>query len=156
MGTPNRLRAVLNDVMRALILSLFVSAVAPAAFAQESPIPLAPDQAVEGYLTMDSPKQPDFAAPYACYVLETQPGETWEVDVEANDFPSALMIGKGDTCAAVWEDIWNQMPGDIRETGFPVVNFTSHVGGPYMVSVSAERVDAKGPFLLTARRVPAP
>ena len=134
---------------RTFVLSLVVSAAASIAQAQTAPVPLSSGVAVEGYLTADSPRFGGDDAPYECYVIETQPGETWEVDLASFEFPPELMIGRGETC----EEVADQMLGDSFETGYPVINFTANTGGPYLIAASAARLDAKGPFTLTAKRM---
>ncbi len=136
---------------RALILSLFACFGASVAHAQTAPIPLASGVAVEGYLTPESPTFPDWAMPYECYVIETQAGETWEIDVTSVDYAPELFAGEGETCAQVW----GQMEGNNFQTDFPRLNFTTRNGGRFLIAISA-RPFSKGPFNLIATRQAAP
>ena len=137
---------------RALVLSLSLSALASAAQAQTNPVPLTSGRAVEGYLTPESPRFGGYDAPYECFVIETLPGETWQIDLTSYEYAPDLLVGRGQTC----EEVWDQMLGDTGETGFPRINFTANTGGPYLIAASASRLDAKGPFTVTATRMPAP
>jgi len=119
-------------------------AMATAAVQPASPLPISPGETATGVIGAASAALPD-GSRFACYALETAPGEPVTVTLRSDDFDSRLWIARGALCSASGLQYDNDSYGDGDNAQ---VSFTP-AGGRYLILARTAEAGEGGRYMLS-------